>query len=76
MSTTDFEYPDIKKTDFIDESLPKILARDDASKHGFRRVESFPNVTADDVGMKIWWVGVGNGNSLQTTDEIRHIWIP
>ena len=60
MSTTDFEYPDIKKTDFIDESLPKILARDDASKHGFRRVETFPNVTADDVGMKIWLVGVGN----------------
>ena len=60
MSTTDFEYPDIKVTDYIDESLPKILARDDASKHGFRRVETFPNVSSDDVGMKVWLAGIGN----------------
>lgn len=57
---TDFEYPDIKRTDFIDDSLPKILARDDASKNSFRRVETFPPVTEENVGMKVWLVGVGN----------------
>lgn len=60
MATTDFEYPHINRTDYIDDSLPKILARDDASKHGFRRKETFPNVTADDVGMTVWLEGVGN----------------
>lgn len=82
MATTDFEYPDIKRTDYIDESLPKILARDDASKHGFRRVSTLPNVTADDVGMKVWLEGVGNyqlvgvkGNTpdwKQITDDKRN----
>lgn len=56
---TDFEYPHINRTDYIDESLSKILARDDASKRSFRRKESFPNVTADDVGMKVWLAGDG-----------------
>lgn len=63
MATTDditeFEYPDIKRTDFIDDSLPKILARDDAAKNTFRRKDTFPAVTADDLGMKVWKAGDG-----------------
>lgn len=77
---TDFEYPDIAQTDYIDESLNKILARDDASRKGFRRVETFPNVSASDVGMKVWIAGVGNFQLLsvdpvpqwkQLTDDSR-----
>lgn len=56
----DYKYPHIEPTDYIDESLEDILARDDAAKHGFRRVSSFPSVTANDVGMKIYLVGQGN----------------
>lgn len=56
---TEFEYPDIKRTDFIDDSLPKILARDDAAKNTFRRKDTFPAVTADDLGMKVWKAGDG-----------------
>jgi microcystin-dependent protein len=59
-TTTDFEYPDILPTDYIDESLDSIKARDDAAKNGFRRVSSFPSVTADNVGMKVYLVGKGN----------------
>lgn len=60
MALKDFEYPNIVVTDYIDESLPNILARDDASRSGFRRVSTFPNVTEDDIGMKVYLVGKGN----------------
>jgi hypothetical protein len=60
--TTDYEYPDILPTDYIDESLTSIKARDDAAKNGFRRVSSFPSVTEENVGMKVYLVGKGNYN--------------
>ena len=66
---TDFEYPHINRTDYIDDSLPKILSRDDASKRGFRRLETFPNVTPEDVGMKVWLKGVGNFQLISVDPE-------
>ena len=66
---TDFEYPYINRTDYIDDSLPKILARDDASKHGYRRRDTFPNVTADDVGMTVWLAGTGKFQLLSIDPE-------
>ena len=77
---TDFEYPSIAKSDYIDDSLDKILARDDASHNGFRRVETFPNVSSEDIGMKVWLVGRGNYQLIsvdpnpqwkQLTDDTR-----
>lgn len=65
----DYKYPHIDPTDYIDESLEHILARDDAAKHGFRRVSSFPSVTANDVGMKIYLVGQGNFQLISVNPE-------
>lgn len=65
----DYKYPHIEPTDYIDESLEDILARDDAAKHSFRRISSFPNVTADDVGMKIYLVGQGNFQLVSADPE-------
>ena len=65
----DYKYPHIEPTDYIDESLKDILARDDAAKHSFRRVSSFPSVTADDVGMKIYLVGQGNFQLVSADPE-------
>ena len=66
---TDFEDPHINRTDYVDDSLPKILARDDASKHGFRRRDTFPNVTAEDVGITVWLVGTGKFQLLSVDPE-------
>lgn len=55
----DYYYPNIEPIDYIDESLEKILARDDSAKHGFRRTQTFPIVTADDIGMEVYLIGVG-----------------
>lgn len=65
----DYKYPHIEPTDYIDESLEHILARDDAAKHGFRRLSSFPSVTANDVGMKIYLVGQGNFQLISVNPE-------
>ena len=65
----DFSYPNIEPTDYIDESLGNILARDDASKHGFRRLSGFPTVTQNDVGMKIYIVGRGNFQLISADPE-------
>lgn len=65
----DYKYPHIEPTDYIDESLEDILARDDAAKHGFRRLSSFPSVTNDDVGMKIYIVGRGNFQLIASDPE-------
>ena len=69
MAVNDYEYPGIKNTDYIDESLPNILARDDASKHGFRRVNTFPAVTEDDIGMKVYKVGDGNYQLISVSPD-------
>lgn len=55
----DYYYPNIEPIEYIDESLDKILARDDAAKHGFRRTTTFPSVTAEDIGMEVYLVGQG-----------------
>lgn len=65
----DYKYPHIEPTDYIDESLEHILARDDAAKHGFRRLSSFPSVTANDIGMKIYLVGQGNFQLISVNPE-------
>lgn len=54
-----YSYPDIEPIDYIDESLDKIKARDDAAKHGFRRVTTLPVVSADDIGMEVYLIGNG-----------------
>ena len=70
MAVTDYQYPDIKITDYIDESLPNILARDDAAKNGFRRVSTFPaGVTENDIGMKVYLVGQGNFQLISVDPE-------
>lgn len=56
----DYEYPEIQLTDYVDESLAKIKARDDAAKNGFRRVSTFPAVTEKDIGLKVYLIGQGN----------------
>lgn len=66
---TDYNYPNIEPTDYIDESLDKILARDNASKSSFRRVETFPIVTEDDLGMKVYLVGRGNFQLISVDPE-------
>lgn len=69
MADKDYEYPYIEPTDYIDESLSNILARDDASKHSFRRVSTFPAVTTDDVGMKVYLIGRGNYQLVSADPE-------
>lgn len=66
---TDYIYPNIEPTDYIDESLEKIKARDDASKCGFRRVTTFPIVTEKDVGMKVYMAGRGNFQLITVDPE-------
>lgn len=66
---TDYNYPNIEPTDYIDESLDKILARDNASKCGFRRVDTFPIVTEEDVGMKVYLSGRGNFQLITVDPE-------
>ena len=65
----DYSYPNIYITDYIDESLPKILARDDSAKHSFRRVETLPAVTEEDLGMKVYLVGRGNFQLVSVDPE-------
>lgn len=70
MAIKDYSYPDIQPSDFIDESLNKILDRDDAAKIGFRRVKSLPsNVTENDIGMKVYLVGKGNYQLMKVSPE-------
>lgn len=69
MTITDYNYPNIEPTDYIDESLNKILARDDASKCSFRRVDTFPIVTENDVGMKVYLKGRGNFQLITVDPE-------
>ena len=66
---TDYSYPNIEHTDYIDESLDDILARDDASKRGFRRMSTFPTVTTADVGMKVYMMGRGNFQLISADPE-------
>lgn len=66
---TDYSYPNIEPTDYIDESLDKILARDDASKCGFRRVDTFPIVSEKDLGMKVYLTGRGNFQLISVDPE-------
>lgn len=65
----DYSYPHIEPIEYIDESLDKILARDDASKCSFRRVSTFPIVTEKDIGMKVYMTGVGNFQLLEVAPE-------
>lgn len=69
MTITDYNYPNIEPTDYIDESLNKILARDDASKCSFRRVDTFPIVTENNVGMKVYLKGRGNFQLITVDPE-------
>ena len=78
----DYNYPNIEPTDYIDESLERILDRDNAAKHSFRRVSSFPTVTPEDIGMKVYLVGQGNFQLVsyesepqwkQLTDDSRSV---
>ena len=55
----DYNYPNIEPIDYIDESLDKIKARDDSAKHGFRRTQTLPIVSEEDVGMEVYLVGDG-----------------
>lgn len=66
----DYSYPNIETTDYIDESLSKILDRDDASKCGFRRVSTFPAVTKKDIGMEIYLLGQGTFRLIATEPEV------
>ena len=66
---TDYSYPNIEPTDYIDESLDKILARDDASKCSFRRVDTFPIVSEKDLGMKVYLAGKGNFQLVSVDPE-------
>lgn len=66
---TDYSYPNIEPTDYIDESLDKILARDDASKCSFRRVDTFPIVSEKDLGMKVYLTGRGNFQLISVDPE-------
>jgi hypothetical protein len=49
-----FNFPNIRQSDFIDESLEKILDRDNASKNSFIRLSSFPLVSEVDIGMRVY----------------------
>lgn len=50
-----YSYPDIKLTDYIDESLSKILERDDAARIDWRMNGSFPSpVDESMIGMRCW----------------------
>ena len=69
MAITDYNYPNIEPTDYIDESLDKIIARDNASKCGFRRVDSFPIVTEENIGMKVYLNGRGNFQLITVDPE-------
>lgn len=71
-----FEYPDIKLTDFIDESLEMIKARDDASKNSFGMQGSFPSpVTEDDIGRKVYRADLNAEYRLVSVDPNPQ-WIP
>lgn len=66
----DYKYPNIQPTDYIDESLDWILQRDDAAKHNFRRVSTFPSVTSNDLGMEVYVVGQGKFRLIATEPEV------
>lgn len=52
---TNFSFPDIKQTDYIDESLEWLKQRDNASRISFRVMNNFPSpVTAEDIGMAVY----------------------
>lgn len=53
----DFQFDDVKLTDYIDESLVKLLNRDNASRISFRCTGNFPSpVTEDLIGMTCYRV--------------------
>ncbi len=53
----DFQFNDVKLTDYIDESLIKLLNRDNASRISFRCTGNFPSpVTEDLIGMTCYRV--------------------
>lgn len=53
----DYQFDDIKLTDYIDESLIKLLNRDNASRISFRCKNNFPSpVTEDLIGMTCYRV--------------------
>lgn len=55
MTHGNFNYPDIRLTDYIDESLGKLLDRDDAAKIDWRMNGSFPSpVDESMIGMRCW----------------------
>lgn len=71
-----FEYPDIKLTDYIDESLEKIKTRDDASKNSFGMEGSFPSpVTEEDIGRKVYRADLNAEYRLVSIDP-EPKWIP
>lgn len=71
-----FEYPDIKQTDFIDESLEKIKTRDDAAKNSFSMQGSFPSpVTEEDIGRKVYRADLQAEYRLVTIEPDPK-WIP
>lgn len=74
MTVEDFVYPHIEPTDYIDESRERILQRDDASKHGFRRVSTLPAVTEEDVGMEVYLVGVGKYKLVKRPEDEEPWW--
>lgn len=74
MAIEDYYYPNIEPTDYIDESLDLIKARDDASRVGFRRLSTFPVVTENDVGMKVYIIGQGNFQLVSASEDSEPEW--
>lgn len=71
-----FEYPDIKQTDYIDESLELIKTRDDASKNSFGMQGTFPSpVTENDIGRKVYRADLNAEYRLVSVDPDPK-WIP
>lgn len=55
MSHDNYSYPDIRLTDYIDESLGKLLDRDDAARIDWRMNGSFPSPVEESmIGMRCW----------------------
>lgn len=74
--TKNFDYPDIKQKDYIDESLEDLKARDDASKNSFKLQGSFPSpVTEDDIGRKVYRADLNAEYRLIAVDPDPK-WIP
>ena len=68
-----FKWPTIIPTDYIDESLGKILDRDQASRIGFRYSDSFPTVSDEDIGLVVYRIDLKAAFRLTEYDS-EAIW--